>query len=91
MTEPTEPTEPTAADLDAMLRRAHGRGAIAAMPDDEAPPEPAPPRPAPLPGGGAAPSTGVGEIDGDKWLRARIDSQRHGLPMPPVYRLTKDA
>lgn len=82
------------ADLDAMIRRANRRGRLDLLTeaaDAVTSPESEPPRPKPLPGGGAAPSTGTGEIDGNKWIRARIDSLRHGVPMPPAYRLTKDA
>lgn len=87
-------TNPTNADLDAALRRAHARKDLFHVPGDdpdEAPAEPEAPKPGPLAGGAAESSPGHAPIDGNKWLRALVDSSRTGAPMPPWYHLTKDA
>lgn len=81
------------AELDELLRRAHARKDVFHSPvddPDEGPAEPEPPKPGPLAGGAAESSPGHAPIDGDKWLRAFVDSARTGAPMPRPQYLQRD-
>lgn len=82
------------AELDAMLRRAHARGRLDALPDPDDGSAPVAqaeaPKPGPLPGGGAASSLGMGAPDVDKVIRAMADQVRYGVPMPAPQYLQKD-
>lgn len=77
---PDRLTNPTNADLDAMLRRAHARGRLDAVPDDpddEAPvaPEPVAPGPGPLAGGSYGP-TPPAPPSGEAIIRGAIAAAR---------------